>query len=151
MSRLRVAAAQVMPVPPDKIYAILADYRTAHPQILPKANFRHLVIEAGGHGAVTVFRIQTGGNGVWQDLHMVVTEPEQGQVLMERDTASDLTTTFTIRPTGADGQTRVEIATEWTPRSGLGGLVERLLYPRLMPGIYHKELQQLARMAQETR
>ncbi len=47
-----VVASADMDAPPDRVYAIIADYHNGHPHILPK-QFRNLTVEKGGVGAGT--------------------------------------------------------------------------------------------------
>jgi len=146
MARIRVAASAVIDAPADVIYEIISDYKNGHQLILPKENFRDLVVEEGGKGEGTVIRFVTRAGGQDRHFHARVAEPEPGRVLAEHDLDSDLVTTFTLTPLG-ENQTRVQIATEQSPSKGIRGFVEQRLGPRLLMGIYEKELQQLAELA----
>ena len=142
MSKIRVAESMVLDAKPEEIYAIMADYRSEHPQVLPKKYFKSLEIESGGKGAGTVFRARIRAGGAEREYHMRVTEPAPG-VLVETDIATNLVTTFTVTPAQGGQQANLEIATEWeTP--GIKGLFERLLSPSVMQRIYREELHQLA-------
>jgi hypothetical protein len=66
---------------------------------------------------------------------------------MERDTASNLVTTFTVTPVGGGAQSHVRIATAWDSGPGLMGLLERLFSPMLLRQVYAKELRRLAEVA----
>lgn len=142
MSRIHAAASMVIDARPEEIYLILADYRTAHPQVLPRKYFKSLEVDSGGQGAGTVFRTRVRVSGVERAFHMVVSEPEQG-VLVETDRSSGLVTRFTIKPVQDGKQSSVEIATEWEAR-GIQGFFERLLSPPTLRRIYREELHQLA-------
>lgn len=144
MSRVHAEASAVIPAPAATIYAILSDYREAHPQILPKEHFSNLEVEQGGQGAGTVFRVQGRALGVEQQFHMIVSEPEPGRVLSEMDSTSGLVTTFTVTPEQDEQHSRVRIATDWEAAPGLKGVFERFLTPPLMRRVYAKELRQLA-------
>lgn len=57
MTTSHLSVARVIDAPPDRVYALIADYRSGHPRILPKAYFKELVVEQGGVGAGTVVRV----------------------------------------------------------------------------------------------
>ena len=52
----RVSASAEVKAPAEKVYAIIADYRHGHPQIVPSPPFGRLEVEQGGFGAGTVIR-----------------------------------------------------------------------------------------------
>ena len=142
MSKIRVAESMVIDAKPEEIYALLADYRNGHPQVLPKKYFKSLEIESGGQGTGTVFRARVRAGGSERNYHMRVTEPAPG-VLVETDIPTGLVTTFTVTPVQGGQQANLEIATEWeTP--GIKGLFERLLTPPIMQRMYREEQHQLA-------
>ena len=143
MSRIHVEASRVVDASPQDVYALLADYRTRHPQILPD-NFVGYRVEEGGQGAGTIvsFRVRAGGRE--RSYRMQVSEPEKGRVIQERDTMSSLVTTFTLDPEAGGKQTRVTIATEWEGAGGVGGFFERTFAPGAMRRIYDDELNRLA-------
>jgi hypothetical protein len=144
MKPIVVEASDVIQAPAAKIYAVLADYHKGHPAILPKPTFRDLIVEQGGHGAGTVIRVHMEVMGIEQRYHMAVSEPEPGRVLVERDAAAGVTTTFTVVPLNGGSRSIVTIATESRPSPGLRGLVERLINPPIARRIYKQELEQLA-------
>lgn len=130
---------------PEQVYAVFADYRSAHPQILPRPYFIGLEVEQGGYGAGTVFRAFPRSFGTQRTLRMAVTEPEPGRVLVETDLASDLVTTFTITPTDDPQRTQVRIATQWSAKPGIAGLLDRLMTPPILRMVYRKELGEVQR------
>src|SRR5687768_7034189 len=71
----KVEAARVIAATPERIYGILADYRTGHPSILPPA-FTRLEVEEGGYGEGTVFTMTMKAFGQKHDSRVRVTEPE---------------------------------------------------------------------------
>ena len=144
MSQIHVEASRVVDASPQDVYALFADYRTRHPQILPPQNFVDYRVEEGGQGAGTIasFRVRAGGRE--RPYRMQVSEPEQGRVIQERDTTSSLVTTFTFDPEAGGKQTRVTIATEWEGAGGIGGFFERTFAPSAMRRIYDDELNRLA-------
>ena len=144
MKPIVVEASDVIQAPAAKVYAVLADYREGHPAILPKPYFRDLTVEKGGRGAGTVIRVNMEVMGLEQRYHMAVSEPEPGRVLVERDAAAGVTTTFTVSPLNGGSRSLVTIATESRPSPGLRGLVERLINPSVARRIYKQELKQLA-------
>jgi hypothetical protein len=150
MSKGHVAAAAVIPARPEDVYAILADYRYGHPQILPKLYFTKVEVEQGGTGAGTIIRVFMRVLGCERIFRQVISEPEPGRVLVERDLDADLTTTFTVTPIDARQQAYVRIATEWEARPGIAGWIEKVMTRRLLRSIYAKELRQLATYVQRT-
>ena len=57
MAAHQIAASALIHVPPQDLYAIIADYHQGHPQILPKPPFVSLAVEQGGTGTGTVIRV----------------------------------------------------------------------------------------------
>ena len=145
--QLSVSVTHEIGAPAQEVYAILADYRTHHPHILPTGTFKSLVVEEGGTGAGTVFTAELSAFGRSQHFRMRVSEPEPGRVLAESDLASDLVTTFTVTPVDPKRCT-VTIATQWTPASGLAGWFEKVSTPPFLRRVYHEELAQLNGYAQ---
>lgn len=142
MAEIIISETAVMQAAPDVVYSIFADYHEAHPSVLPRPHFGALVVERGGTGAGTRFRVEVGR----KTYRMDVTEPQPGRVLLESDLDSDLTTTFAVEPAG--GGSRVTITTRWT-QGGLQGWLMRTLGPRLARPIYREELRNVERLARE--
>jgi hypothetical protein len=140
MSSFEVAVSRMIPAPPAAVYRLLANYQTEHPRILPKPYFASLTVEEGGIGAGTVYRAEMHVLGAKQTLHMTVSEPEPGRVLMESDPAAGIVTTFTITPLMDGTISALTIATVWQTPPGLRGLGQRLMTPPITRRIYHKEL-----------
>jgi hypothetical protein len=143
MDTVRVESSAVIDASPAEVYAIFADYRNAHPQILPKPYFGDLKVEQGGIGAGTVFRTTVTVMGMSTNYHMAVTEPEPGRVLVEKDLDLDLTTSFTVEPVEGGQKSRVTIATDWKPKPGIKGWIEKLSTPGVMRRIYEAELERV--------
>lgn len=143
MSTLYITASAVIDAQPDEVYAVLADYRTGHPAILPKGYFSDLQVESGGYGEGTVIRFRLKLFGVENTARQVVSEPAPGQVLVEANTDRPLKTTFTVTPHDNGRQAEVNITTEYEAK-GIQGLIERIVLPPVLRGIYVQELQQLA-------
>lgn len=144
MTTAQATERALISAPPAAIYTVLADYRNHHPHILPAQYFRNLVIEEGGHGAGTVFRAEVHVFGSKSSNHMIVSEPQPGRELVERDLESGLVTTFTVTPLANGQQSNVEIKTRWPRKAGLAGQFEAWMTGQVMRMIYRKELAQLA-------
>jgi len=144
MSQLQISESAEVNAPAHRVYALLADYRHGHPQILPPETFLGIELEAGGTGAGTRFRLRSRVLGVERTLRMTVAEPEPGRVLSEADVASDLFTTFTVDPLSGGERSRVSLNTRWTPQRGLPGLIERFVVRGVLPKVYVRELALLA-------
>ena len=142
-----VTAKTYINAAPERVYAIIADYRNGHPHILPR-HFSGLTVEQGGTGAGTIIRFQMRVFGRTQTFRAAVTEPEPGRVLVETDLDSNgAISTFTVNR-GADRETSdVTITTELRVRTGLLGAIERFLTTRYLRPIYVRELELLAARA----
>jgi hypothetical protein len=147
VSRIIVQSEKVIPGKPEDIYAILADYKGRHPQILP-ANFQDYRVEQGaqGEGTVVSFRLRAGGRE--RLYRMRVSEPVRGQTLTESDLNSSLVTTWTVVPLDDGQRAQVRIATMWEGGSGLRGFFERLFAPLGLRRIYDQTLASLAAVAE---
>jgi hypothetical protein len=141
MAPVHTEVSATIDAPPAEVYAVFADYRGSHAQVLPKPTFGDLIVEKGGTGAGTVFRTSLTVMGKTINYHMEVTEPEPGRILVETDKALGVQTTFTIDPLEGGKKSRVTIATDWTPSSGIMGWLEKLTTPAFMRNLYEAELQ----------
>jgi hypothetical protein len=146
MTAHQFAASALIQAPPQELYAIIADYRQGHPQILPKPPFVSLAVEEGGMGAGTVIRVQMRVLGQIQTFRAVISEPEPGRVLVETND-NGYVTTFTVEPRADGRHADVTIATELSGRTGVLGALERWFVTRLLRPVYVKELEQLAAVA----
>lgn len=144
MSQLSISASALIPAPANEIYAVIADYRKGHPAILPQGNLYDLQVEAGGYGAGTIIRFRSKVLGVERSFRQVVSEPEPGRVILEKDIEGPVSTTFTVTPIGKGEQAQVNITTRLEIPPGLEGVVTRLLLPPAMKRVYEKEFRQLA-------
>lgn len=144
MKPLGVAVAASVDAPPDRVFAVLADYRRGHPSILPPRYFTGLEVERGGVGGGTVIRYGIRVAGRVRHARAAITEPVPGSVLAETDLDSGLVTTFTVSPHDRSGS-RVEIATDLMTRTGLLGAIERAFTRRFLQRVYREELGLLAR------
>jgi hypothetical protein len=139
-----VSASARIDAPPDRVYGIIADYRNGHPQILPK-QFGKLYVDAGGYGAGTVIRFSIVALGRKTDFRAVVSEPQPGRVLVERnDPPNSSVSTFTVDPGPTGRESDVTISTELPDRPGILGAIERFVTRRVMNGMYRDELALLA-------
>ncbi len=128
------------------VYAIIADYRDAHPKILPKPPFVSLIVEQGGIGVGTIVRVQMKVLGKIQKFRTVVTEPEPGRVLVETNDTGYITT-FTVESIDDGKNSFVTFTTGIPDSSGLfKNFVFRLTKLMLTP-VYKQELENLAQFA----
>lgn len=144
MGKAHVEVSQVINARAEDVYAVLADYHTGHPAILPRQYFKELTVEEGGIGAGTVFRLRMSVLGTERESRMTVSEPEPGRVMVETAPEAGIVTTFTVEPLADGTQTRISIATDITTRPGLSGMIEAWMSPPLLRRIYRQELEQLA-------
>ena len=143
MGRTRAHAERKIGAPPAAVYAVLADYTTQHPRIMPASLFSNLEVESGGVGAGTVFHITLRMLGRRQRLHMRVGEPEPGHVLTETNLDTGVVTKFTVAPDDGGSRALARISSQWETAGGLRGLGDRLVTPLLMGRIFAKQLRQL--------
>jgi hypothetical protein len=141
MEKVHIEVTATIDAPPEEVYAVFADYRGSHPQVLPKPYFGDLIVEKGGNGAGTVYRTSITVMGRTINYHMEVTEPEPGRVLMETDEKLGVVTSFIIDPLEGGKKSRVTLATDWTPSPGVMGWLEKLTTPGFMRKLYETELQ----------
>lgn len=147
MRAYRIEAAREIDAPAERVWGILADYRTEHPKILPPKYFTDLVAVQGGVGTGTVIAFRMRLLGKTQTYRMAVTEPEPGRVLRETDVSTGVSTSFVIDPLEAGARVRVSIVTELQSRSGPLGALERFLARSALRRVYVEELQLLAALA----
>ena len=146
MTIYQFCASALIQAPPQVLYAIIADYKQGHPQILPKPPFVSLEVEKGGIGAGTVFRAYMRLLGQLQTFRALVTEPEPGRVLVET-TDTGYVTTFTVDPRADGHRANVTIATQIARPAGMMGMLEYRVMAWLLRPTYVKELDQLAAVA----
>jgi hypothetical protein len=145
MAPIAVSAERAIPAPASAVYALLADYEVGHPSILPSAFSDFSVLEGGiGAGTVIRYRLELGGRSF--DATARVAEPEPGRVLTETDLATGAVTTFTVTP--RNGECLLRFDTVWEPRRGIGGLIERIVAPRLFRPLYDEELNRIVQWAE---
>jgi ribosome-associated toxin RatA of RatAB toxin-antitoxin module len=149
MARVSTQRSAVIPARPEALYAIVSDYRNGHPHILPRPYFGELIVEKGGIGAGTVMRFPVRMLGVTRHFHQIVSEPEPGRVIEEKNLDETLTTTFTFTPRAGGQECEVTIRTEWTVRPGVAGWIEQALTKPMMRKLFAKELKQLAGYVQQ--
>lgn len=133
--------------PPGRVYQLIADYRAGHPAILPAA-FSDLVVEKGGVGAGTEIRFNLRVLGRKTPFRAVVSEPEPGRVLVERNLEpEESVTTFVVNPLDGGMASEVSISTELESRRGPAGVLRRWLTRRLLEPLYVEELRLLSARA----
>jgi hypothetical protein len=136
---------------PAAVWAILTDYRGEHAQILPTRAFSGYVVESGGSGEGTIFRLAFTVAGTTRSLRQRVIAPEPGRVLIERDIDGEGQTTFTLTPLDTGRSTQLDILTQIPSRDGILGVIERALSRLILPAmrkIYDEEIDNLERLAQ---
>lgn len=141
-------ATGIVRAPPDRVYALLADYRHHHPRILPPEYFTGLRVEQGGKGAGTRIRVQMRVMGVAREFIHLIREPEPGRVLEAVDSTGTTTTTFTVDPLDRGTDAQVTIQTRFQVRPGVRGMIERALTGLVLSRIYGKEIARLDEYAQ---
>jgi hypothetical protein len=128
------------------VYSLIADYHAGHPRIVPPKHFKNLKVVKGGHAAGTEITFDMAAFGQVTAMHGVITEPEPGRVLVESYPATGVVTTFRVEPSG-DAACVVTISTDFPPKGGLAGFVERLLSPSFLRKLYAEEIGRIDRVA----
>ena len=146
MAIVHASAERTIPAPAAAVYDLLSDYQNGHPRILPPA-FSDFSVLQGGVGAGTIIRFTLNVGGRPQEIEARVDEPEPGRVLTETYPHKGAVTRFTVVPAGS--QSRLQIETTWEPSSGIAGLIERMVAPRLFRKLYAEELDLVERWAIE--
>jgi uncharacterized membrane protein len=148
MTKLYVRSERVVNQPSDFVYRLFADFENHHPKFLPP-QFSEIKVTKGGYGAGTEHTFTSLMGGKPRVFKMVITEPEPGRVLVERDSLSDLETITTILPEG--NGTRITFETTWESAGGLMGALEAWFAPSMMRRVYQDEFNRFEKYAQEVR
>jgi polyketide cyclase/dehydrase/lipid transport protein len=144
-----VTASARVDAPPQRVYDIIRDYHKGHPSILPK-QFSNMRVEAGGMGAGTRIRFDVTVLGQTQHFVAVVSEPEPGRVLVEKNLEPhDSVTRFIVAPEDEGRAATVTFETLMPGRPGITGTIERFVTRRVMRSIYADELRLLQLRATE--
>jgi uncharacterized protein len=143
MNQYQIAVSKIIDANPADIYGVMSDYKVGHPAILPKAFFSKLIVLEGGQGAGTVIEVHMEVYGTKRVFHQVVSEPEPGHLLVEKDAEAGVTTTFTVEPLDGGKQSNVMISTISRTAPGMPGFLERLFTPLIIRRIYEQELENL--------
>ncbi|HLS47817.1 MAG TPA: SRPBCC family protein [Gemmatimonadales bacterium] len=139
MAGTGIHASALIHAPPREVYAIIADYRAGHPQILPRPPFVSLDVEQGGTGEGTVIRVRMRVLGKAQEFRATVSEPEPGRVLVESNDTGYVTV-FTVDPENDGRHSRVGITTTHPVKRGPLAALERWFTGRLLRPVYQREL-----------
>ncbi len=121
-----------------QVYNIVIDMEE-HRRILPK-QFESLVVLEGGKGAGTIFRLNMNVMGNRSSLEMIISEPEPGRIVQERDEAAGVTTTWRLAPIEGSERCRIELTSEFRSKPGIAGMLERLIVKPVIRSIYRREL-----------
>ncbi|MGB7341248.1 MAG: SRPBCC family protein [Phototrophicaceae bacterium] len=134
--------SRVIHANPAEVYQLLADYQHGHALILPKPYFVDLRVLEGGFGEGTIIDVDMEVFGVKRTMQMVVTEPEKGAILVEKEEATGTVTHFFFEP-HAEG-CYLRIRTTMIFGAGVIGFIEKLTTPVITRKIYREELQNIA-------
>ena len=144
MSKVHVAESRLIEANPEAVYAVIRDYEVGHQAILPKPYFESMVVEEGGIGAGTVLRLRLKVFGRTFYFRQIVSEPEPGRVLVERDLNSEQVTRFTVEPVEGGKKARMTIESDFPAEAGIAGKLQQWFQPMLTRHIYRQELALLA-------
>lgn len=139
-----ISATRAIAAPPAAVYGVFADYREAHPRILPPGFFAGLTVVEGGHGASTVVDVHGRFAGRTRTIRGIVTEPEPGRLLVESYPAERMVTSFRVLPESGGVASRVTISTVMPRRWGPLGWIEERVVRRLLARVFAEELELVA-------
>lgn len=140
MATITVEYSTVINARPDQVYAVFRDYNVSHPAVLPKPYFEYLTVDEGGVGAGTKFRAGMNVYGNKSVLEATVYEPEPGRLLVEKDDAERIVTSFIMDPVENGQKTLTTLKTVAKTSGGFQGLIERFMMPSILKTIYKQEL-----------
>jgi hypothetical protein len=138
-----VAASRRIAAPAPDAYRVFADYREAHPRVLPPDFFVGLRVESGGYGAGTVVEVEGRFGGRTRTMRGFVTEPEPGRLLVESYPADRTVTSFRVEPDSSGRTCRVTISSVFPRRRGPAGWIEERIVTRLLERVYAEELERV--------
>lgn len=137
-----ISITSLIQAPPQKIYNLIADYRSGHPRILPSPPFGNgIVIEKGGFGEGTRISYQLQSMGKWQTYHAEITEPKPGLELVETVEENGAVTIFLFNPANNGAYTELIISTAIQGSDGIFGKIEKWMIESFLRPIYLKEIE----------
>lgn len=150
MSTVRAEQTAIIDARPETVYNIIADYEVGHRAILPQPYFEEMTIVKGGRGAGTELRLRIVAFGQTYHYHQIVSEPEPGRVILEKDLDSEQSTRFIIDPVNGGEKTRITIASEFPAQPGFAGIIQRLVQIPFSRRLFKQELQNLNDYVKQT-
>jgi Polyketide cyclase / dehydrase and lipid transport len=139
MARVRAQTSKTVDASPDRVLAVLRDYREGRPRILTD-NYSAYRVESGGDGDGTVVAYHFAAGGRERDYRLRV--EESGGQLRERDELSSFISIWTVAPSGAGSEVTIE--SSWEGAGGIGGFFERTFAPIGLRRVYGRMLDRLA-------
>jgi len=139
-----VSATRRIAAPAEAVYRVFADYREAHPRILPPSFFVGLTVEEGGYGAGTTVLVRGRFAGRTRAMRGHVTEPEPGRLLVETYPAERVVTSFRVVPEPGGEASMVTISSVFPRRWGPVGWLEQRIVRRLLDRVYAEELDRVS-------
>ena len=136
---MRVQTSKTVEASPDRVLALLRDYREGRPRILTD-NYSAYRVESGGAGDGTGIAYHFAARGRERDYRLRV-EESTGE-LLERDELSSFVSTWSVAPSGAGSE--VSIESSWEGAGGVGGFFERTFAPIGLRRVYGEMLDRLA-------
>jgi hypothetical protein len=143
MSRISVENEQIVNAEPEKVYAILSDYKNERPRLLTP-NFLDYKVEQGGQGAGTVVSYRLHAANRERPYKIRVSAAQPNSLLVEQDENSSLVTKWSLSPFHAGQRTKVLVSTTWEGGTGVGGFFERTFAPLGVRNIYNAILAKLS-------
>jgi hypothetical protein len=145
MATVTARATKAIDAPPERVLAVLRDYREARPRILT-GNYTAYRVEQGGQGKGTVIGYHFAAGGRERDYRLAVEEDSAG--LSERDQLSSFVSRWSVAPGGAGSEVTLEAS--WQGAGGIGGVFERTFAPLGLRKIFGEMLDNLATVVQQS-
>jgi hypothetical protein len=142
MQKRTVERSSSIVAPREAVYALLADYRSGHPRILPPRYFTPLIVVEGGVGEGTRIRVGMKAFGKIRQHEAVVLEPEPGRLLVETTLTSKIVTSFYLESLDYGG-TQVTISTRIPIGQGLLAELKWAMTRWFLERVYAEELRLL--------
>jgi hypothetical protein len=136
---VRIHTSKTVQASPDRVLALLRDYREGRPRILTD-NYSAYRVESAGAVDGTGIASPFAAGAPERDYRLRVEESTGG--LRERDELSSFVSTWSVAPAGAGSEVTIE--SSWEGAGGIGGFFERTFAPIGLRRIYGEMLDRLA-------
>ncbi len=124
MARVVARSSIAVQAPPERVLALLRDYRDGRPRILTD-NYSDFRVLEGGSGEGTLIAYHFAAGGRERDYRLRVSESPGA--IQEADELSSFVNTWAVSP--SQGASQVTVESSWNGAGGVGGIFEGLFAP----------------------